>query len=123
MTAPKCNSNVNGQWYYSDIGGVLGNTIGAGAQLAMAASSSCMCLIFLVLSLSLSQGEPNTGVYLVYACTVSWLLSVVGSLIKFQMNKAEAKADGKKPRRPCVDPTGAVLPVEEDRKVVKPVKI
>jgi hypothetical protein len=118
MSAPKCNSNVNGQWYYSDMGGVIGNTLGAGAQLVMAASSSCMCLIFLVLSLSLSQGEPNTGVYLVYACTVSWLLSVVGSLIKFQMSKAEAKADAKKPRRPCVDPTGAVLPVE-DRKAVK----
>ena len=122
MATPKCNSNVNGQWYYSDIGGVLGNTIGAGAQLAMAASSSCMCLIFLVLSLSLSQGEPNTGVYLVYACTVSWLLGVVGSLIKFQMSKAEAAADAKKPSRPCVDPTGAVLPVQ-DRKAVKPVKI
>ena len=95
------------------MGGVIGNTLGAGAQLVMAASSSCMCLIFLVLSLSLSQGEPNTGVYLVYACTVSWLLGVVGSLIKFQMSKAEAKADAKKSSRPCVDPTGAVLPVKK----------
>lgn len=128
MAAPKCNSNINGQWYYTSIGGTLGNFIGAGMETGMACSSSCMCFIFALISMSLSQGEPSAGVYIVYACTVSWLLSAIGMLIRAQMHKAAAKAESKKPSRPCVDPTGAVLPVEttgavlpvKERKPVKP---
>ena len=113
MTAPKCNSNINGQWYYStSIEKAIGGTIGAGIEMAAGCSSSCMCIIFALISLSLSQGEPSTGVYIMYVCTVLWLLSTIGMFIRSQMHASENKPD-----RPCVDPTGAVLPVEKRRSV------